>query len=155
MSFADLPNLQASQSPLVTIPPAVMVARYRLEHAIHNTVTNSITLLELTCPLYSEHHLQSARSHKQKKVEYQPLLAELDLLNICNYYETLKVSVLDHYYHFCVNNLRNLLYFIHQNPLVSKTALWKVLDDASQHCITASQRMLMAWNRCKWFPFPD
>ena len=86
--FVDLPNLQASVSPPATIPPDVMVTSYRPDLVFYNTATNSIALLELTCPLDSEHHPQSARLCKQNKVEYQQLLAELDRLNVSNYYET-------------------------------------------------------------------
>ena len=62
--FVDLPNLQASVSPPATIPPEVMVTSYRSDLVFYNTATNSIALVELTCPLdseESEHHLQSAR----------------------------------------------------------------------------------------------
>ena len=86
--FVDLPNLQASVSPPATIPPEVMVTSYRPDLVFYNTATNPIALLELTCPLDSEHHPQSARLRKQNKVEYQQLLAELDRLNVSNYYET-------------------------------------------------------------------
>ena len=102
--FVDLPNLQASVSPPATIPPEVMVTSYRPDLVFYNTATNSIALLELTCPLDSEHHLQSARLRKQNKVEYQQLLAELDCLNVSNYYKTLEISVLGHYHPSCVKN---------------------------------------------------
>ena len=80
--FADLPNLQASVSPPATVPPEVMLTSYRPDLVFYNTDTNSIALLELTCPLDSIHHLESARSRKQNKLEYQQLLADLDRLNI-------------------------------------------------------------------------
>ena len=78
-----------------------MVTPYQPDVVIHNTATSSIVLLELTCPLGLGHHLQSARSRKQCKVEYLQLSAELDHLNISNFYnKTLEVSVLGHY--FCL-----------------------------------------------------
>jgi len=80
--FVDLPNLQASVSPPATIPPEVMLTSYRPDLVFYNTATNSIALLELTCSLDSLHHLESARSRKQDKLEYLQLLAELDHLNI-------------------------------------------------------------------------
>ena len=103
--YADLQSLQASESPPATIPSAKMVTPYRPDVVIHNTATSLIALLGLTCPLDSSHHLQSARSRKQCKLEYLQLLAELDCLNISNVYETLEVSVLGHYYPFCIKNL--------------------------------------------------
>jgi len=59
--YANLQNLRASESPPATIPPSVMVTPCRPDLVIYNTVTNSISQLELTCPLDSEHHLQPAR----------------------------------------------------------------------------------------------
>jgi len=111
--FVDLPTLQASVSPPVTIPTEVLLTSYRPDLVFYNTATNSITLLELTCPLDSVHHLESARSRKQNKLEYQQLLADLDRLNITTYYETLEISILGHYHPFCVTNLLNLLRFVH------------------------------------------
>ena len=72
--YADLQNLQATESPPNTISLAVMVTPCQLT---------------LDCC-----YLQSARSCKQNKVE---LSAELDCLKISNFYETLEVSVLGHY----------------------------------------------------------
>jgi len=71
--FADLPNLQASVSPPAIIP---MLTSYCPDLVFYNTATNSVALLELTWPLDSKHHLESARSHKQNKLEYQQLLAD-------------------------------------------------------------------------------
>ena len=61
-------------------------------HNIHNTQVPSVTLLELTCPLDSGQHIQAARDRKQDEVEYLQLLAELDCLNISNYYETIEIT---------------------------------------------------------------
>ena len=55
--------------------------------------------------------------------EYHQLLVELDCLNISNFHETLEVTVLGHYYLFCVKNLWNFLYFIHQDISVSKARI--------------------------------
>ena len=55
------------------IPSTVMVTPYRRDVVIHNTATSSIVQLELTCPLDSGRHLQSARLHKQCKVEHLQL----------------------------------------------------------------------------------
>ena len=37
---------------------------------VYNSETSSVALLELTCPLDSEHHIEAARSRKQNKTEY-------------------------------------------------------------------------------------
>ena len=48
-----------------TIPTAIMVTAYRPDIVIHNTDTFTVALFELTYPLDSDHHLESARSRKQ------------------------------------------------------------------------------------------
>ena len=54
-SMLDPPNVQlrASESPPATIPANVLVTPFRLDIVIHNTITSSSTLFELTCPLDS------------------------------------------------------------------------------------------------------
>ena len=54
-------------------------------------------IVELTCPLDSVQHIESACDSKQFKPEYQQLLAELDHLNISTCYRTVEVSVLGHF----------------------------------------------------------
>ena len=144
-------ELASNVSPPATIPPEVMVTSYRPDLVFYNTATNSIALLELTCPLDSEHHLQTARLRKQNKVEYQQLLAELDRLNVSNYYETLEISVLGHYHPSCVKTY-GTCYILFTRILVSKAALRKILDSALQKCIIASQRIFMARDCREWFP---
>ena len=68
---------------------------YHPDIVIYNQINNSrsVALLELTCPLDSVHHLESARDCKQGKTEYQQILSEFDRLGIpCSYY-TIELSV--------------------------------------------------------------
>ena len=65
--YADLPGLRASDCPQSTIPPSVLVTSYRPDLVIYNRSSNSVAMLELTCPLDSVDNLQSAREHKQGK----------------------------------------------------------------------------------------
>jgi len=53
----------------------------------HNSMLpfHAVTALELTCPLDSVHHLQSARDHKLQKEDYQLLLSVLDRLGIVSF----------------------------------------------------------------------
>ena len=101
--YADLPTP-------ATVPTDVMVTAYHPDIVIYNSNTSAVALLELTCPLDSEHHLEAARSRKQGKLEYQQLLAELDHLDFSNYYETLEVSVLGHYQKSSVKNVLNVFH---------------------------------------------
>jgi len=65
--YADLPGMWASDSPQVTIPPSLLSTSYRSDIVIYNDRTNSVALLELTCPLDSLDHLESARDCKHEK----------------------------------------------------------------------------------------
>ena len=62
--YADLPGMRASDSPQTTIPPSLLIIPYRPDIVIYNQINNSVALLELTCPLDSVHHLESARERK-------------------------------------------------------------------------------------------
>jgi len=96
-----------------------MVTAYWPDIIVHNTDTCTVALLELTCPLDSDHHLESARYHKQNKVEYQQMLAELGWLEFPNYYEILEVS--DQC--FSVKNVLNLLHFIHLDVSIPRATV--------------------------------
>jgi len=95
--YADLHGWRSSESPQATIPSALVSIPFRPDIVVHNSVTLSVALLELTCLLNTDHNILSARSRKQNKTEYLQLLAEFDLLQISNHYETLEISVLGHY----------------------------------------------------------
>ena len=58
--------------------------------------TENVVLLELTCPLDSIQHLQSARDRKQTKEDYLQILSELDRLGTPCYYNAIEISVLGH-----------------------------------------------------------
>jgi len=75
--YADLPGMQSSKSPQATNPP-LLSTPYHPDIVIYNDRTNSVSLLELTCPLDSMDHLESARDRKQGKQEYQQILSECD-----------------------------------------------------------------------------
>ena len=80
--YADLPGMRASESPQGTIPPSLIITSYRPDIVIYNETCNLVALLELTCPLDSIHHLESARDRKQSKEEYHQLLSEFDRLGV-------------------------------------------------------------------------
>ena len=103
-------------------------------------------MLELTCPLDSNHHIKSARARKQKKPEHLQLLAEFDRLNVTNYYDTIEITVLGHYQVSSIKNLLNLLKFVHPDIDSPKSAVKNWLDDAAFASISASQRIFLARN---------
>jgi len=80
--YADLPGFRASKGPQATVPSDLQITSYRPDIVVHNLEAFGVALLELTCPLDSEHHLQAARSRKQSKTEYLQLLAEFYRLQI-------------------------------------------------------------------------
>jgi len=47
-----------------------MVTSYRPDIVIHHVTSNFIALLELTCPLDFNQHLEAARDRKPSKQEY-------------------------------------------------------------------------------------
>ena len=85
-----------SEGPQGTVPSSLLFTPYRPD-IVYNSEASTMTLLELTCPLDFEHHIQEARSRRQNKTEYLQLLSEFDRLQIPNYYETVEISVLGHY----------------------------------------------------------
>jgi len=101
--------------------------------------------------LDSAYHLEKARYRKKKKVEYHQILSELDQLNVTNFYQTLEISVLGHYYHqFSVANTYNVLHFIDKDINITKSSVQKMLDNASRVCIAESQRIFMAKDCKEW-----
>jgi len=90
--FADLPDFHADNTIQYTIPASLFITPYHPDIVIYNPQSSSIALLELTCPLDSSHHIQSARS----KTDYLQLLAEFDCLSIANFYETIEITVQGH-----------------------------------------------------------
>jgi len=71
-------RMRVSDSTQATIPPSLLPTPYRPDIVIYIDRTNSVALLELTCPLDSLEYLESARDHKQGKQEYQQILSEFD-----------------------------------------------------------------------------
>ena len=141
----------------VSLPTEITTYSYsivlRPDIVIYNPQSSSIALLELTCPLDSIHHIQSARSRKQNKTDYLQLLAEFDRLNIANYYETIEITVLGHYQFSSIQNLVNLFRFILPELNTSKSGIrsWR-LDEAASASISASQRIFMVRQCKEWCP---
>ena len=77
-----LPGMRASESPQGTIPSSLMITPDRPDIVMYNETCNSVALLELTCPLGTFQHLESARDRKQSKEEYLQILSKLDRLGI-------------------------------------------------------------------------
>ena len=87
---ADLPGIRASKSPLsiyCSIPSLLMVTPYRPDIVLYSEMNCTVALFELTCPLDSFQHLESARDHKPSKEEYLQILSKLDQLSIWYYWD--------------------------------------------------------------------
>jgi len=147
--FADLQGLRASEAPQATIPSTLLITPYRPDIVVYNSDVPSIALLELTCPLDSEHNIESARSRKQNKVEYHQLLAEFDRLHIQNYYETIEISVLGHYLPSSINNIRNFTDFL-KLSVTTKSSIRQILDNAARQSMLCSQKIFLARNCSVW-----
>ena len=107
-------------------------------------------MLELTCPLDSVHHLESAQNRKQSKVEYLQLLAEFDRLNISSYYETIEISTLGHYQPASIGNYLNFIILSNPTIAIPKSAVRKCLNDVVYKSILAFKRIFLARNNKEW-----
>ena len=142
--YADLPGMRASDSPQTTIPPSLLITPYRPDIVIYNQINNSVALLELTCPLDSVHHLESARERKQGKTEYQQILSEFDRLGTpCSYY-TIELSVLGHYLPSSLSSFQNCVNFIQNEITMTCSNCRRIFDLAAAASISSSRRIFMA-----------
>ena len=128
--FADLPNHRASEAPQATIPASILITPYRPDIVVYNSQVHCVAMLELTSPLDSVNHLESACNKKQSKVEH--LRAEFNRLNIKSHYETI---ALGHYQPASIGNIQNFIQFSNSNTSISKLAIRQCLDDAANHSI--------------------
>ena len=62
--YADLPGLRPSEGPQATVLSDLLITSYKPDIVVHNSEASAVALLELTCLLDSEHHLQAARYRK-------------------------------------------------------------------------------------------
>ena len=148
--YVDLQNFWVTEAPQATIPISILTTPYQPDIVIFNSQISSIALLELTCPLDSVHHIQSARSWKQFKVKYLQLLAEFDHLKILSYYKTVEITLLGHYQPASVNNLMNLINFSCPGTTTSKSLVRKMLDAAACKSISSSQRIFLERTCKEW-----
>ena len=140
--------MRASEFPQGTVPISLMVTSYHQDIVIHHITSNSIALLELTCPLDSNQHLEAARGHKQSKQEYLQILSELDRLGIPSNYDTVEISVLGHYLPSTLPSLHKSVNFF--NLTVSKSWCRKLFDEAAGFSISASQRIFLVRACTEW-----
>ena len=61
-----------------------------------------------------------------------------------------EISVLGHYHQFSVTNTYNVLHFIDKDINITKSSVWKMLENASRVCIAESQRIFMAKDCREW-----
>ena len=146
--YADLPGMRASDSPQTTIPPSLLITHYCPDIVIYNQMNNSVALLELTCPLDSVHHLESARERKQKKTEYQQILSEFVGI-LCSYY-TIELSVLGHYLPSSLSSFQNCVNFIQNEITMTCSNCRRIFDLAAVVSISSSRRIFMAKDCTEW-----
>ena len=142
--FADLHNHRACEAPQATFPISILIAPYCPDIVVYNSQVHSVAMLELTCPVDSVHHLESAWNRKQSEVEYLQLLAEFDRLSISSYYETIEISALGHYQPPSIGNYLNFIEFSNPTITISKYTVRKCLGDAVYQSILASERIFLA-----------
>ena len=146
--YADLPGMRASEAPPSTIPTSLMVTPYRPDIVLYSEITHTVVLFELTCPLDSFQHLESARDRKQSKGEYLQILSELDRLGTTSQYDTIEISVLGHYLPSSLSALCRVVNMF--NHSVMKSQCRRLLDDAAGISISSSQQIFLARNCSDW-----
>jgi len=116
--FADLEGKCASDSPPATIPPAILVSPYRPD-IVYNAELRTISLLELTCPFNSSADLSAAPRHKERKLEYQQIVAELECLGFVSKYFTIEIGCLGHYLTETIKSMKLISYQTYSNSIAS------------------------------------
>jgi len=106
-----------------------------------------VALFELTCPLDSFQHLESARDRKQSKEENFQILSELDHLGVNSQYDTIEISVLGHYLPLLSSSCRIVSMF---NRSVSKSQCRKLLNDAAGISICSLREIFLARDCPDW-----
>ena len=112
-------------------------------------------IVELTCPLDSVQHIESARDRKQFKPEYQQLLAELDRLNISTCYRTVEVSVLGHFQPKSIHAIKDITCFTQKVFSLSKASIRRLLNEMARASISASQQIFFGRSSREWTVNPD
>ena len=110
--YADLPGYQASVSPPRNIPPHITSALSRPDLVVVST--DSITLLELSVVINTEHHLLSARYRKEDR--YGSLLIDLQQAGFSGNIVTNEVGCLGHFMPETVSKLA--MYAIYRRILL-------------------------------------
>jgi len=144
--YADLPECGQVTPPRQQF---LLSTPYHPDIVIYNDRTNLVALLELTCPLDSLDHLESARDHKQGKQEYQQILSEFDQLGVPCFYDTIEMSVLGHYL-TSSSSLQNCVNFIQKGTVMMKLHCRKILDLVAVVSISSSRRILKARDCQEW-----
>ena len=146
--YTDLPDMRASESPQGTIPSSLIITPYCPDIVIYNETCNLVALLELTCPLDSIHHLESAIDWKQSKEEYHQILSEFCRLGVPCHYDTVELSVLGHYLQSSLSSLYTTMNFVQQPMLKSQRR--NIFDEAARFSISASRKIFLARNCSEW-----
>jgi len=111
-----------------------------------SSITDTLFITELTCPLDSIQHIESARNRKLFKPEYVQLLAELDCLNISHCYRTVEISVVGHFQPSSISTIKDVVNFTQQVLPFSKGNARELLNGMANPSISASQRIFYERN---------
>ena len=143
--------MHASDSPPATIPPSLLTTP---DIILCNEGNKSIALLELTCPLDSVEHLNSARDRKQGKKEYQEIQSEFDHLGLPCFYDTIELSVLGHYFPSSfpssLSSFQNCVNFIQSEIKIAKSSCRHILYLDAVASISSSRRIFLARDCQEW-----
>ena len=143
--YADLPNLQAEESPPTTIPLQLVCTSSRPDIVI--VQDQAVKMIELMICSNSLNAMKEARRRKESKQNYQSLLSDLCKKGLDASYLTLEIGALGHHPPDFPKRLANFLGIKDQ-----RNKLRSILDDAGKIAISSSQIIFWAKDCQSWDP---
>ena len=125
--YADLPDCQASVSPLSTIPPHITSTLSRPDLVLVST--DSIVLVELSVVTNTQHHFLAAKTRKEDR--YGSLLSDLQHAGYLVDLVTIEVGSLGHFMPETVTKLSS----------ICKKSINHILQQGARVAISCSYRI--------------
>ena len=140
--YGDLSSFRASDNPLATVPPEIVVTSARPDMVVVRNC--EILLIELTVPYNSPESIANAHSRKEAKENYNMLLDDLEAKGYSASLLAIEIGSLGH-------SLTSTQAALSQNfPSLSKQGVKKLFDKAGKVAISASYFIFLARRDQLW-----